>query len=129
MGEKTSCERRYFISSLDGTDARTTARAVRDHWQIENSLHWVLDVGFAEDQSRVRTGRAAENLSRLRRIALNLLKAEIGRHGENCSISLKFEILLRFSYLFLNLSSHFLKDESGNLHGRMFITTQPDNLV
>ncbi len=76
VGDKTSCERRYFISSLDGTDAAAIARAVRNHWRIENSLHWVLDVAFSEDQCRVRVGRAAENLSRLRRIALNLLKAE-----------------------------------------------------
>ncbi len=75
-GEKTSCERRYFISSLDGTNAEMIAQAVRTHWRIENSLHWALDVSFGEDQSRVRKGRAAENFSRLRRIALILLKAE-----------------------------------------------------
>ncbi len=74
VGEKTSCERRYFISSLDGSDAEVMARAVRRHWRIENSLHWSLDVSFAEDQSRVRKGHAAENFSRLRRIALTLLK-------------------------------------------------------
>ncbi len=74
VGEKTTCERRYFISSLDGHDAETTAHAVRSHWRIENSLHWSLDVSFAEDQSRVRQGYAAENFSRLRRIALALLK-------------------------------------------------------
>ncbi len=76
IGEKTTCERRYFISSLDGHDAKTTAHAVRSHWRIENSLHWSLDVSFAEDQSRARQGNAAENFSRLRRIALNLLKQE-----------------------------------------------------
>jgi predicted transposase YbfD/YdcC len=73
---KTSLERRYFISSLDGTHAETIAQAVRNHWRIENSLHWSLDVSFAEDKSRVRNGHAPENLSRVRRIALNLLKAE-----------------------------------------------------
>ncbi len=74
VGDKTTCERRYFISSLDGLDAKTLAHAVRSHWGIENSLHWSLDVSFGEDKSRVRQGYAAENLSRLRRIALNLLK-------------------------------------------------------
>lgn len=73
---KASCERRYFISSLVGGNAEAIGHAVRSHWGIENKLHWALDVSFCEDQSRVRTGRAAENLSRLRRIALNLLKAE-----------------------------------------------------
>lgn len=46
------------------------------HWAVENSLHWVLDVGFREDESRVREGHGAENLSTLRRIALNLLKQD-----------------------------------------------------
>ena len=52
------------------------AEAVRGHWGIENNLHWQLDVSFHEDACRVRTGHGAENLSRLRRIALNLLKRE-----------------------------------------------------
>jgi predicted transposase YbfD/YdcC len=66
---------RYYISSLAGP-AKTVLRAVRRHWGIENSLHWVLDIAFREDKSRVRVGHAAENLSILRRIALNLLKQE-----------------------------------------------------
>jgi len=69
-------ERRYFVSSLKGVDAKTFARLIRSHWQIENSLHWSLDVSFSEDASRIRNGYAAENFSRLRRIALNLLKRE-----------------------------------------------------
>jgi predicted transposase YbfD/YdcC len=68
-------ERRYFLSSLP-LDAPRFARAVRGHWSVENQLHWVLDVQFGEDQSRVRTGFAAENLATLRRLALNLLKRE-----------------------------------------------------
>ena len=68
---ETTTERRYFISSLDGSDAASIAQAVRNHWHVENALHWVLDVGFHEDQSRIRKDSAAENFSRLRRIALN----------------------------------------------------------
>jgi len=76
VGDKITCERRYFISSLDGTDAARIAQAVRNHWSVENNLHWSLDVSFHEDQSRIRKGHGAENFSRLRRIALNLLKQE-----------------------------------------------------
>lgn len=71
-----SVERRYFISSLAGTDASGMATIIRGHWSVENKLHWVLDVSFAEDQARQRKGHSAENFSRLRRIALNLLKQE-----------------------------------------------------
>ncbi len=72
-------ERRYYISTLDGQDASRVATAIRGHWRIENQLHYVLDVSFAEDQSRVRKGHAAENLSRIRRIALNLLRRDTSR--------------------------------------------------
>lgn len=71
-----SRERRYYISSLDGMDAQRIAAAIRGHWGIENKLHYVLDVSFAEDQCRIRKGHAAQNFSRIRRIALNLLRRE-----------------------------------------------------
>jgi len=74
-GDHTSVERRYFISSLP-PDARAIGAAVRQHWHIENGLHWILDMTFAEDRSRLRTGHSAENLGRLRRLALSLLKRE-----------------------------------------------------
>ena len=73
-GQRT-CERRFFITSI-GAQAETFARAVRGHWAIENTLHWSLDVSFAEDQCRVRTGCAAENLAILRHMSLNILKGE-----------------------------------------------------
>jgi predicted transposase YbfD/YdcC len=73
-GQKT-VERRYYLSSL-GLDVRLFARAVRSHWNIENKVHWVMDVCFGEDQSRARSGHAAENLATLRRLALNMLKRE-----------------------------------------------------
>jgi predicted transposase YbfD/YdcC len=75
LDEKVSVERRYYIASLP-SDARQFGKAVRTHWGIENSLHWVLDVTLREDQCRIRRGEAAENLATLRHFALNLLKAE-----------------------------------------------------
>jgi predicted transposase YbfD/YdcC len=75
MADKSSSETRYYISSLE-SDASEFGRAVRSHWQIENKVHWVLDVAFREDLSRVRTGYGAENFTVLRHIALNLLQHE-----------------------------------------------------
>ena len=70
-----SVERRYYISSLPAK-AALLGKTVRAHWGIENSMHWVLDVAFREDDCRVRVGEAAQNFAILRRIALNLLKSE-----------------------------------------------------
>ena len=72
---KAQTERRYFLCSLP-LDVHRFANAVRSHWGVENQLHWVLDVQFNEDQSRARSGHAAENLATLRRLALNLLKRD-----------------------------------------------------
>lgn len=75
LGGQTSTERRYYLSAIPGRDAAFFALARRGHWGIENRLHWVLDVIFREDESRLHKGHGAENFSRLRRIALNLLRA------------------------------------------------------
>lgn len=75
IDEKTTTEKRLFISSLL-PDSNKILTAVRSHWGIENGLHWVLDIAFREDESRIRTGSGAENMAVLRHIALNLLKQE-----------------------------------------------------
>lgn len=73
-GEVTE-ETHYYLSTLEG-DAASFGTAVREHWGIENQEHWVLDIAFREDESRVRVGHAAQNLGVLRRLALNLLRQE-----------------------------------------------------
>lgn len=78
---KTSFERRFYISSLPA-DAQRLARAVRSHWAVENSLHWCMDVAFADDQMRACTGHAAHNLAVLKHITLNLIRLDpIKRKG------------------------------------------------
>jgi predicted transposase YbfD/YdcC len=83
MRGETSCERRAYISSLDASATRLSA-LVRNHWHIENRLHWVLDVTFGEDHARVGRKNGAENLAVVRKIAINLLKnAPVKRPGES----------------------------------------------
>jgi predicted transposase YbfD/YdcC len=72
---KHSLETRYFISSLN-TTAAALLNMIRTHWAIENSLHWVLDIAFREDESRLRKDNGAQNFAVLRHMALNLLKQE-----------------------------------------------------
>ena len=70
-----SNENRYYITSMKD-DAKTIAEATREHWNIENKLHWRLDVLMREDECRVRAGNSAENFATLRHLAFNLLKTE-----------------------------------------------------
>jgi predicted transposase YbfD/YdcC len=101
IGENVEVQTRYFISSLSA-DAKTILKSKRSHWKIENQVHWVLDIAFREDESRVRKDYAAENLAVLRHIALNLLKKEefvpsgyrLAGTMITCSLFLKVEMRL-----------------------------------
>lgn len=98
-GHKTR-EIRYYLSSLP-VNAEVFGHAVRSHWGIENSCRWMLDVVFREDQCRI--GNAAENMSILRRLALNLLRRE---KSEKCGVQIKrLKAALDEHYLFKVLTS------------------------
>ena len=71
----TTVERRYYLSSLPA-NADIFSQAVRQHWSVENQLHWVLDVTFNEDRQRMNTKYAAQNLAVIRQSALNLLRMD-----------------------------------------------------
>jgi predicted transposase YbfD/YdcC len=77
---KETIEVRYYISSL-GVDVKQFARAVRGHWGVENGCHWVLDMTFREDESRIRERHLRENFAWLNRFALSLLKQHPGRQS------------------------------------------------
>ena len=76
IGDRSSKERRYYITSHGDKSAEFIAHAIRSHWHVENTLHWQLDVSFDEDQNRLREGNAAEKIAMINKIALNLLKNE-----------------------------------------------------
>jgi predicted transposase YbfD/YdcC len=86
---QVSTERRYYIASHRTLDAQRTAQAIRHHWGIENQVHWVLDVVFNEDQSRIRRENGPENFSRLRRMVLNKLRAYQDPDGKKRSLRMK----------------------------------------
>ena len=73
LPDKIELDTAYYISSLEA-DAEPLLASTRYHWAVENSLHWVLDVTFREDDARIRVGHAAQNMAILRQLALNILK-------------------------------------------------------
>ncbi len=79
-GKEPTIEQRYYLVSLEGQVERF-AQAVRSHWGIENQVHWVLDVAFNEDDSRIRKDHAPEKLALIRHLALNLLRQERSAKG------------------------------------------------
>jgi len=87
IGDDYSSEDRFYIASIEG--ARLVLHSARSHWGIENKLHWVLDIAFDEDRSRIHKGNGAENMAVLRHIALNLLQQE-----DSCKRSIKGKRLL-----------------------------------
>lgn len=74
VGGESSSETHYYITSAKDANAKKIGHSIRSHWSVENSLHWVLDIAFREDDSRIRTGYAQENMALLRKLTLNLLK-------------------------------------------------------
>lgn len=74
--DKISSEIRYYISSLSNVVPEKLLNKIRDHWAIENSLHWILDMSYEDDQCRIRKGNAAKNMAILRHISLNILQKE-----------------------------------------------------
>ena len=95
---KIEINRRYYISSLAGGSEKKIAEAIRAHWQIENALHWRLDVVFNEDKSRARTKNAAKNLGTLRAISLNLMKKVPGKEslkGKRYKAALSLDYLIK----------------------------------
>lgn len=89
IGEKKTSETRFYISSLAPQFVEKIGHAIRTHWGIENSVHYVLDVTFRQDKSRVRNGNAAENFGVLRHIALNILTKAPSAKGPKSSKRLK----------------------------------------
>lgn len=76
--EETTIEYRYYISSIAPNQPLKILKSIRSHWQIENNLHWVLDVAYREDQSRIRDENSALNMAWLRKTAIGLLKKDKG---------------------------------------------------
>ncbi len=80
IGGKTESETRYYISSL-GADAERQGEAIRGHWGVENSHHWVMDMVFRDDECRIRKANAPANFATIKHIAGNLMRRAAGKHS------------------------------------------------
>ena len=107
LHEKTSIEKRYYVSSL-APNAKALATAIRRHWTIENELHWSLDVVFNEDRCRIKHKQAAANFAAIRRFALALLKnakiSKLGIKNQRLQAAWNDEFLEKAFAFFLNVS-------------------------
>ena len=89
MKDKTTTEDRFYLSSLEAASVKISANAIRSHWGVENSLHYVLDVTFGQDKSRIRNGNAPENIGILRHLAMNILRGAPEAKKGSPSVNLK----------------------------------------
>ena len=80
LPDKTRAETRFYISSMT-SDAQHHAKAIRDHWGIENGLHWVMDMVFRDDECRIRKGNAPANFTTIKHSASNMLRSVKGKHS------------------------------------------------
>jgi predicted transposase YbfD/YdcC len=104
LKDRCRTDTRYYISSA-GFSAQAAAEAVRGHWQIENALHWVLDVVFGDDQARLRKGHGAHNMAVVRHFAINLVRTI----NDKKSIKLRRKVAgwdARYLAAILGLSTH-----------------------
>ena len=122
VGQESATSTRYYLSSVDGS-AQRLLEATRSHWGIENSLHWVMDIAFREDECRVRKGHGAQNMATLRRIALNLLKQErTARMGIKAK---RLRACWDQDYLLKVLSGLVQQDAIALAHSRNLLTSKP----
>lgn len=91
IGGETNAEIHFFVSSLR-PNAKRIGEAIRAHWGVENHLHWMLDVAFADDRRRVRDARSAENLATVSRLALMLLKHAPARAAKKLSVPMSRKV-------------------------------------
>ena len=110
LQEKTTVERVYYAMSFEA-DAKKFGKVARNPWQVENNLHWVLDIVFQEDKQKYKDKTMAQNLSCLRKIALNLLKKDsrksflqAKRLRAACNIPYREELLKKIIYNSLTLN-------------------------
>jgi predicted transposase YbfD/YdcC len=101
LAHKTETETAYYISSLPN-DAQHLLAVTRAHWAIENSFHWVLDVTFGEDMSRIRVGNSPQNMAVLRHLALNILKTDTSKGSLR---NKRYKAALDDSFLFSMLAN------------------------